>query len=106
MDSAYDHIQEQTYRKDNEDSINSGADKETKDQQPTLNAEFQDAYRAFSASPWGARIGGFLGNVVKQARLPRNRSEISLANPVARASLSTARPKRSSPLSVRMRRVA
>ncbi|KAH8897058.1 BSD domain protein [Thozetella sp. PMI_491] len=68
MDLAYDHIQEQSYRKDNESSTaaSDDADKKPKEQQPTLNAEFQDAYRAFSSSPWGARIGGFLGNVVKQ----------------------------------------
>lgn len=32
----------------------------------SLNNDLQDAYKAFTASPWGAKIGGFWGNVVKQ----------------------------------------
>ncbi|KAM7192897.1 BSD domain-containing protein 1-B [Rhypophila sp. PSN 637] len=65
MDVAYDHIQEEVLQSDNNNASSSG-DKKPEAQQPTLNAEFQDAYRAFSSSPWGARIGGFLGSVVKQ----------------------------------------
>lgn len=64
MDVAYDHIQESTFSEDNESASKSG-DKQPA-QQSTLNADLQDAYRAFSSSPWGSRIGGFLGNVVKQ----------------------------------------
>ncbi|KAK4185560.1 BSD domain-containing protein 1-B [Podospora australis] len=64
MDVAYDHIQESNLPEDKSDSES----KETKQPVPqsSLNAEFQDAYRAFSSSPWGARIGGFFGSVVKQ----------------------------------------
>ncbi|SCN76525.1 related to DOS1 protein [Fusarium fujikuroi] len=59
MDLAYDHITEDGYAKKTE---------EPKSPQPqsTLNEDLQDAYKAFSNSPWGARIGGFFGNVVKQ----------------------------------------
>ena len=32
----------------------------------TLNTEFQEAYKSFSASPWGARLGGFFSDVKKQ----------------------------------------
>ncbi|KAF4345689.1 DOS1 [Fusarium beomiforme] len=59
MDLAYDHITEDGYAKKTE---------EPKNPQPqsTLNEDLQDAYKAFSNSPWGAKIGGFFGNVVKQ----------------------------------------
>lgn len=69
MDVAYDHIQEETLTDDRQAS--SSSEKKPNEPAPTLNAEFQDAYRAFSNSPWGARIGGFLGNVVKQVRRHR-----------------------------------
>jgi hypothetical protein len=62
MDLAYDHIQEESFKKDESQSS-----AETKpEQQSTLNADIQEAYRAFSSSAWGSRIGGFLGTVVKQ----------------------------------------
>lgn len=65
MDVAYDHIQENSYPRADEEG--KGADKsQEKKEQPTLNEDFQEAYKAFSASPWGSRIGGFFGNVVKQ----------------------------------------
>ncbi|KAF4436154.1 hypothetical protein F53441_13323 [Fusarium austroafricanum] len=59
MDLAYDHITEDGYAKKTE---------EPKSPQPqsTLNEDLQDAYKAFSNSPWGAKIGGFWGTVVKQ----------------------------------------
>lgn len=58
MDLAYDHIQEQAYSNE--------APKNEQGEQSSLNNDIQDAYKAFSASPWGAKIGGFFGNVVKQ----------------------------------------
>ncbi|KAJ9151146.1 BSD domain protein [Pleurostoma richardsiae] len=61
MDLAYDHIQEESLPKDGEASA-----PKPQEQQSTLNDDFQEAYRAISASPWGAKIGGFFGNVVKQ----------------------------------------
>ncbi|KAK3995822.1 BSD domain-containing protein 1-B [Cladorrhinum sp. PSN332] len=63
MDVAYDHIQESNFPQEPSDS-------ESKDKKPaqqaSLNAEFQDAYRAISSSPWASKIGGFFGSVVKQ----------------------------------------
>lgn len=61
MDLAYDHIQESALSPD-ETAENGG-------NQPapsTLNTDFQEAYKAISSSPWGARLGGFFGSVVKQ----------------------------------------
>lgn len=66
MDIAYDHIQESNFPE--EPSESQSADKKPATQ-TSLNADLQDAYRAFSSSPWGARIGGFFGTVVKQVRL-------------------------------------
>lgn len=62
MDLAYDHIQEEAFRRDTPKPGEQPAE------QPSLNNEIQDAYKAFSASPWGAKIGGFFGNVMKQVR--------------------------------------
>jgi hypothetical protein len=74
MDLAYDHIQEESFPKD------AGASPADDDhhQQSSLNADFQEAYRAFSSSPWGARIGGFFGHVVKQVCV-HNLPHLSLA---------------------------
>ncbi|QSZ35970.1 hypothetical protein DSL72_007092 [Monilinia vaccinii-corymbosi] len=59
MDLAYDHILEEALKSDqNKDKPAQPA--------PTLNAEFQEAYKAISSSPWGAKLGGFFGSVVKQ----------------------------------------
>jgi len=64
MDVAYDHITESSMPKDDE-----GVAKQDKGEgESTLNADIQAAYTAFSSSAWGSRIGGFLGNVVKQVR--------------------------------------
>lgn len=67
MDIAYDHIQESNYQQEPSDTESSKEKKPVP--QTSLNAEFQDAYRAISSSPWGARIGGFFGSVVKQVGL-------------------------------------
>lgn len=61
MDLAYDHIQEEALKQEDAEK-----GKEEKKPDSTLNDDFQEAYRAISASPWGARLGGFFGNVVKQ----------------------------------------
>lgn len=60
MDVAYDHIQEEALSPD-EAAERSG--------EPTnnLNTEFQEAFKAVSASPWGAKLGGFFGQVKKQS---------------------------------------
>lgn len=61
MDIAYDHIQEEV------NSPEEATKKEgEKQRQGTLNTEFQEAYKSFSASPWGARLGGFFNDVKKQ----------------------------------------
>jgi hypothetical protein len=64
MDSAYDHIQEESYPED------PTPQPQTKDsnqgQKSDFNSEIQDAYKAISSSPWAARLGGFLGSVKKQ----------------------------------------
>ena len=61
MDAAYDHIQEEVLRPD-EVTVKEGE----KPEEASLNAEFQEAYKSFTASPWGAKIGGFFGTVKKQ----------------------------------------
>ncbi|KAK1719233.1 BSD domain-containing protein [Colletotrichum lupini] len=68
MDLAYDHIQENSLPKD-ADKKNGDA-KDTKSDQPqsSLNDDLQEAYKAISSSPWGMRIGGFLGSAVKQGQ--------------------------------------
>ncbi|EJT80860.1 hypothetical protein GGTG_00853 [Gaeumannomyces tritici R3-111a-1] len=66
MDLAYDQILEKSVSKENETTPWASGEKKPEDEEPTLSAEVQDAYRAFSSSPWGARIGGFIGTVAKQ----------------------------------------
>ena len=60
MDLAYDHIQEEALK---QEAIEKG---EQKNPESTLNDDFQEAYRAIFSSPWGAKLGGFFGSVVKQ----------------------------------------
>ena len=60
MDAAYDHIQEEVLRPDE------AGGQQTQQPEASLNSELQEAYKTFSASPWGARLGGFLGSVRKQ----------------------------------------
>lgn len=60
MDLAYDHIQEEAL------SPEKPSDDQEKKPETTLNSDFQEAYKAISASPWGAKLGGFFGSVVKQ----------------------------------------
>lgn len=66
MDLAYDHIQENAYPQDRKESNETPKPEQ---QEPSLNNDFQDAYKAISSSPWGMKIGGFLGNVMKQVIL-------------------------------------
>lgn len=63
---AYDHIQESTLAPEAGNGRNGRGDNGEGPTQNTLNADFQDAYKAISSSPWGARLGGFFGSVVKQ----------------------------------------
>ena len=77
MDLAYDHIAEQAYKIDERattptpTAANSGTTDDAATPKPTsprqsLQAEFQETFKAFSASPWGAKLGGLWGNVRKQ----------------------------------------
>lgn len=67
MDLAYDHIQEQSLAPEK----SSASDKDKEPEANTLNTDFQEAYKAISSSPWGAKLGGFFGSVVKQVISPR-----------------------------------
>ena len=61
MDIAYDHIQEEVLSP--EEVVEKDASKSEKG---NLNTELREAYTSISSSPWGARLGGFFGNVKKQ----------------------------------------
>ncbi|EEP76451.1 conserved hypothetical protein [Uncinocarpus reesii 1704] len=68
MDAAYDHIQEEILAspdadKDPQAEISTPSDSSN---QHNLSAEFQETFSAFTASPWGARLGGLWGNVRRQ----------------------------------------
>lgn len=63
---AYDHIQESALAPEAGGNGGNGGGEGKQTAQNTLNADFQDAYKAISSSPWGARLGGFFGSVVKQ----------------------------------------
>lgn len=63
MDIAYDHIQEEILTP-KEDSCSDSNN--TQQSNINLNTDFQETFRAFSASPWGTRIGGLWDNVRKQ----------------------------------------
>ncbi len=62
MDVAYDHIQEEILSPD--EAAKKAASEKQKES--NLNTEFQEAYRSFSASPWGAKLGGFFSDVKRQ----------------------------------------
>ncbi|KAE8354679.1 hypothetical protein BDV28DRAFT_74467 [Aspergillus coremiiformis] len=72
MDIAYDHIQEEIFSSNDASKKEGSSQDETETQQQQqqsnvdLNAELQETFRAFSASPWGIRIGGLWDNVRKQ----------------------------------------
>lgn len=62
MDIAYDHIQEEVL---SPDEIAGKKPRDPNDKEGNLNTEFQEAYKSFSSSPWGARLGGFFSDVRK-----------------------------------------
>ncbi|KAF2641007.1 BSD domain-containing protein [Massarina eburnea CBS 473.64] len=80
MDSAYDHIQEESYPEDRAAQARDGASETA----GGINNEFQDAYKAISSSPWAARLGGFIGTVKKQGE-----QYYDTANKQATAGLTT-----------------
>lgn len=61
MDVAYDQIQEETLVAD--DAISKSIPSQNAG---GLNTEFREAYQVISATPWGAKLGGFFGSVRKQ----------------------------------------
>lgn len=63
MDIAYDQIQEEAL------SPEEAVTAPTKPEGTSLNNELKEAYQAISATPWGARLGGFFGSVKKQVRV-------------------------------------
>ncbi|KAJ6160950.1 hypothetical protein N7470_004346 [Penicillium chermesinum] len=65
MDTAYDHIQEEIYSS-NRNETTSDSSSATEKPNIDLNTELTETFRAFSASPWGTRIGGLWDNVRKQ----------------------------------------
>lgn len=64
MDLAYDHIQEEALSQEEHSENREKKPENTNNN--TLNADFQEAYKAISASPWGAKLGGFFASAVKQ----------------------------------------
>ncbi|KAF2870332.1 hypothetical protein BDV95DRAFT_595850 [Massariosphaeria phaeospora] len=65
MDSAYDHIQEESYPQLPKPQDPSASDS-SRHENSNINSEIQDAYKAISSSPWAAKLGGFFGTVKKQ----------------------------------------
>ncbi|KAF4595635.1 BSD domain protein [Ophiocordyceps camponoti-floridani] len=68
MDLAYDYIQD-----------DQGSPPGSDQPQPSLESDLQDAYKAISTSTWGLKIGGFLGNVVKQGESVYSQAQKELA---------------------------
>jgi hypothetical protein len=78
MDLAYDHIIEQSYKPVDRattptpnstketSNIDSEATPRATSPRQSLQSEFQETFKAFSSSQWGAKLGGFWGNVRKQ----------------------------------------
>ncbi|KAF2624586.1 BSD-domain-containing protein [Macroventuria anomochaeta] len=64
MDSAYDHIQEESYSQDQ--SKKQTGESSSNAQPSNFNTEVQEAYKAISSSPWAAKLGGFWQTAKKQ----------------------------------------
>ncbi|KAI9376583.1 hypothetical protein BJX61DRAFT_530742 [Aspergillus egyptiacus] len=64
----YDHVQEDLFTSSDQTKKDGTQDDASKEARPTvdLNTELQETFRAFSASPWGSRLGGLWDNVRKQ----------------------------------------
>ncbi|RDA93883.1 hypothetical protein CP533_4518 [Ophiocordyceps camponoti-saundersi (nom. inval.)] len=71
MDLSYDFIQ---------DDQGESSKSSNPDQPPaSLESDLQDAYKAISTSTWGLKIGGFIGNVVKQGESVYSQAQKELA---------------------------
>jgi hypothetical protein len=68
MDIAYDHIQEESLPAHHERDAETSNTTDSQQPPQTLNTEFQQAFQAVSASPWGARLGGWFGEARKQGQ--------------------------------------
>lgn len=66
MDIAYDHITEETFSTDRASTPTPQKADSSSSPKANLNTELQETFRAFSSSPWGAKLGGLWGNVRKQ----------------------------------------
>lgn len=65
MDVAYDHTFTDDVSADDKGKGKSVAPAASAEEE-SLNEELQQAYKAISSSPWGARLGAFVGTVKKQ----------------------------------------
>ncbi|KAI5807421.1 hypothetical protein DFH27DRAFT_650931 [Peziza echinospora] len=65
MDLAYDHVQEAVIEA--QEQNRKPATTANSNEGIGLNAEFNEAYKAISSSPWGMRFGAFMGTVKKQS---------------------------------------
>lgn len=70
MDIAYDHIQEEALSPSEEHQNNpissSTSTSQDPSQSPNLNAEFQQAFKAVSSSPWGSTLSAWFSSARKQ----------------------------------------
>ncbi|KAL4788340.1 hypothetical protein BJX76DRAFT_353367 [Aspergillus varians] len=64
----YDHVQGDLFSASDQTKTEASQGDGSKSNEPAadLNTELQETFRAFSASPWGSRIGGIWGTVRKQ----------------------------------------
>lgn len=92
MDVAYDHIQEETLAPDS-DSHTPASSSQQQQQTSTLPTEFQQAFQAVSASPWGATLGGWFTQARKQGETLYNdlQKEATEASSQATKGLSSLR---------------
>jgi len=67
MDSAYDHIQEESLSPEHETTTGKEEQNRPRAASEDLGTEFKEAYQAISTTAWGARLGGFFGQVKKQS---------------------------------------
>ncbi|KAB8346165.1 hypothetical protein FH972_023211 [Carpinus fangiana] len=74
MDVAYDHVQEEALPEHLEKPAVGAAagQQETRERAKSneLNEEVRDAYKSFTESAWGAKLGGFWGTIKKQVGCP------------------------------------
>lgn len=66
MDAVYDQIQEEAYTPEADDRVDEQGHGRPRAGSNALGTEFKEAYQVITATPWGARLGGFFGQVKKQ----------------------------------------